>query len=164
MKEERNGILILEDVAKQVVSSRRKELAMFGRRDFVTIGNVPYDLIFHYASRVPIDKINLEPYLIVPVLSLQSPREDDKLKVIMHELCQRNEDIDTFAARHHYNGRISLKFFNTCRLGIGTEIRNVKEYRIAGEDDFRAIYGDKWDEVARNLSEIKKRINIRYCA
>ena len=162
MKDERNGILLLEDVARQVTDLRGRELAMFGRRDFITIGSVPYDFVFHYIRLIPVKRLNPEPYLVIPVLSLESPEQLDNAKIQMHKLSQRNRSITTFALRHNKKGNISLRFFNADPVRIGTEIMEKTVYRIASEEEFRDFCKNKWDDFARKLLDLRNNINTQY--
>lgn len=163
-------IMMLEEVANEVTASPTDCFAMFGFPNYLKMGTVLCDLMFHAIKDIYPQELDSEPFRAIPVLPLN---EDYDSAADIFRAFESNRVLRTFAVRtkdpkvEHYEQKsetkqgISLDFFDVEPIIVGAEIIRRDDYHIASDAEFREQF-ESWDAVLKNIGVAKGILDRRY--
>ena len=168
-----NEILLLEEVANEILKDKNQDYILLGKKNYFRPSGKSYDFLFHAIKGIPLDRIEPEPFLVVPVFSYECPAELDQVRVAIYEANKINGSIELFASRDKKTKVVTcrgkedeksgffFKFFDIKKLPVGLEINNREDYLTANEQDFSANYSD-WKDIRKELDNLRLRMDKKY--
>ncbi len=166
-------ILILDRIVAELTGNN-EEYVLFGKRNYVQIGEEPHDLVFHYLLRnVPFRSLEEDSLLVVPVLGYENPADYGEAVIAINQIHVENPNLTVFAIRDvkkkeftyrektkKMSGK-TLKFFDVNPAALGTEVTSRAGYAVTSEKELSDTFAD-WGEDSKRFLAIKKELDEKY--
>jgi hypothetical protein len=161
------SILLLEDIAKEALDKKKGYL--FGKRNFVTMGDEKFDFFFHFLDDVPIEKFADSEYRIGLVMPYLYPKQKKQAKIEMGSVFEKNPFVSDFALyendgvrKSHVEGVESIKtgnfltFFHANPSSLGPEL-SKEDYSQINDVRLRK-YASHYDALIEYLGNLREEI------
>jgi len=166
-------ILLLEELADEVLENDDGLFTLFGKREYVTLWEKKHDFIFHAIKSISFEDLKPSSLMVVPVLPHRYYEESGDAKVYMSELFSKKPFLSTFALRvtgdelfsvegeNRAVGGNFLTFFETKQGPYGVEVSEKDGYARTNKQKLERDIPN-WKEFQGYLDRLSSDINTEY--